>query len=94
MSEWISVEDRLPAYGKPVLLVGNNVVQHVTYMLDGCDDVPDWFEPYHFDHDDNCKLLWNKATYWMELPEPPSGSIAEQEQRNIMEENERWRGNK
>ena len=26
MSEWISVEDRLPDYGEPVLVVSNGVV--------------------------------------------------------------------
>jgi hypothetical protein len=69
---WISVEDKLPGYGEPVLLLSNSVVQHVTYMLDGADDVPDWFEPFHFEHDDSLKLYWNSATHWMPLPKPPS----------------------
>lgn len=71
MSEWISVFDSLPEYGDPVLIVANNVVQDVTYMRDGADDVPDWFEPYHFEHDDNQKIRWDKITLWMPLPEPP-----------------------
>lgn len=64
MIDWIDVNDRLPGYGEPVLLVASGVVQHVTYMLDGADDVPDWFEPYHFDHDDNMKMDWNQADAW------------------------------
>lgn len=70
MSEWISTNE-LPGYGVPVLLFASGVVQNVTYMLDGFEDTPDWFEPYHFEHDDNCKMLWNKATHWMPLPPPP-----------------------
>ena len=69
--EWISIEDRLPQYGCPVLIVGNGVTQDVTYILDGADDTPDWFEPYFFEHDDECKVWWNKVTHWMPLPEPP-----------------------
>jgi hypothetical protein len=71
MSEWISVEDRLPAYGEPVLIVGNGVTQHITYMLDGNDDEADWFEPYYFEHDDELKVLAIKVLFWMPLPEPP-----------------------
>lgn len=67
--DWIDVNDKLPAYGEPVLLKANGVTQHVTYMLDGADECPDWFEPYHFDHDDNQKLFWNKAQAWQPLPE-------------------------
>lgn len=66
---WIDVNEKLPQYGEPVLLRANRVTQHVTYMLDGADDTPDWFEPYHFDHDDNCKMFWNKADSWQYLPE-------------------------
>tara|TARA_R110000850_G_scaffold276016_1_gene416687 strand:- start:1130 stop:1351 length:222 start_codon:yes stop_codon:yes gene_type:complete len=70
--EWISVEDRLPAYGEPVLIVGNGVTQHITYMLDGADDTEDWFEPFYFEHDDECKVLVIKSSHWMPLPEPPT----------------------
>lgn len=65
---WVRVRDELPGYGDPILLLVNNTVQHVTYMLDGADESKDWFEPYHFDHDDNCKLFIDKATAWMPLP--------------------------
>ena len=69
MSKWIDVNQELPSYGVPILLKGNGVTQHVTYMLDGGDDCPDWFEPYHFEHDDNMKILWNKTQAWQLLPE-------------------------
>lgn len=69
MSKWISVNDDLPAYGEPVLIKANGVTQNVTYMLDGADEAPDWFEPYYFEHDDNLKVLWNKVDYWQYLPE-------------------------
>ncbi len=75
MSKWTSVEDKLPEYGEPILLVIKGVVQNVTYMLDGCDDTPDWFEPYHFDSDDNCKLWRNQAGFRMTIPEPPEQEL-------------------
>lgn len=73
--KWISTKDKLPTYGEPVLIVANGVIQNLTYMLDGADDVPDWFEPYYFS-DSELSLGWNKASYWIyvddiKLPEPP-----------------------
>ena len=69
-SGWVSVEDRLPAYGRPVLIKSENgAVQHITYVLDGDDDVPDWFEPVHFCHDDELKIMCNKVKSWMYLPD-------------------------
>jgi len=73
-NQWVSVEDRLPSYGVPVLLFGNGTVQHVTYMLDGADETKDWFEPYYFEHDGEQKIPYNKPTHWMSLPEPPKES--------------------
>lgn len=73
MSEWISVEDRLPDYGEPVLICANDVVQSVTFMRDGFEDTADWFEPYHFGDDDEFLRVWASfVTHWMPLPEPPS----------------------
>jgi len=69
--EWISVEDELPGYGEPVLIRAKGVTQYITYILDGSDHTPDWFEPYYFDHDGNMKIWWNQATHWMPLPEAP-----------------------
>lgn len=71
MSEWISLEDNSPYYGEPVLICANGVTQHVTYLMDGADDTQDWFEPYHFDHDDDQKIWRNKVTHYMPLPAPP-----------------------
>ena len=69
--KWISInsDDDLPSYGEPVLIKINGVVQNVTYILDGCYHSPDWFEPSHFNHDNSCKIGWNKPTHWMQLPE-------------------------
>jgi hypothetical protein len=72
MSDWIDIFDRRPLYGEPVFLVCNGVTQNVTYMLNGSDHSSDWFEPYFFNHDDDCKFLWDNATHWMPLPAPPN----------------------
>ncbi|MDI1222941.1 DUF551 domain-containing protein [Acinetobacter guillouiae] len=68
---WISVENKRPVYGQPILIVVDGVTQNITYMLDGSDDSSDWCEPYFFEHDDCCKMWWDKVTHWMPLPEPP-----------------------
>ena len=67
MSEWTKCTDSLPTYSEPVLLKINGVIQNITYMLDGADDMPDWFEPYFFDHDDELKIWWNLVDEWMPI---------------------------
>jgi len=67
--EFIPVQEKLPPYGAPVLLVANGVLQHAVYMRDGADDVPDWFEPYHFEHDDDLKVRWDMVDSWAAMPD-------------------------
>lgn len=67
--KWIETEEELPAYGVPVLIVIGVTVQRIKYMLDGADDVSDWFEPYYFEHDDELKISHNKIKKWLYLPE-------------------------
>ena len=68
MSKWISVNDRLPEYGEPVLLAINGEVQDVPYVLNGDETVPDWFDPVPT----SCATVWwNEVTHWMPLPEVP-----------------------
>ncbi len=66
-SPWIGTDKKLPPYGEPVLIVGNGAPQHVTYIRDGGDDCDDWFEPYHFEHDDNCKIPASDITHWQPI---------------------------
>jgi hypothetical protein len=68
-SKWTNISDKHPEYGEPVLIKTNSgVTQNVTYTRDGCDDHEDWFEPYHFDHDDDLKIPISKVKAWRELP--------------------------
>lgn len=70
--KWKNTEDRLPEYGRPVLLKINGVIQHITYCLDGYSDVPDWFEPYFFGANtdpENLSFWWNKAESWVYVDE-------------------------
>ena len=78
-SGWISVEEKWPKYGEPILVVINGVVQKVTYCRDGSDDSEDWCEPFHFDHEDCCKRWWSDVTHWMPLPQPPKAQGDEDE---------------
>lgn len=69
MIEFVKTEDCLPPYGAPVLIkTTSGTVQHVTYMRDGADDCADWFEPYHFKHDDELKMPLNKVAEFARLP--------------------------
>lgn len=73
-SPWIMTSVKLPPYGEPVLIIANGAPQHATYIRDGADDCEDWYEPYHFEHDDNCKAPASDVTHWMPIPELPDPS--------------------
>lgn len=68
MSKWISVNDWLPSYGEPVLLVIDGAVQNTTYVLRRGEMVPDWFE---FFLTGDGAVWWNEASHWMPPPEAP-----------------------
>lgn len=58
MSEWISVEDRLPTDAKEVLVFTSYKQMWIDiYCIWGDENAPSW-------GDDN-------VTHWMPLPEPP-----------------------
>lgn len=77
---WISVHDKKPKYGTPVILSVNNVVQDITYNLDGSDDSLDWFEPHSsVGAYDDLKDISFFVTHdidvkWMKLPNPPKAA--------------------
>ena len=70
MSEWISVKDRLPKYGKRVLTYTPGMANQITV---------DAYDRYYVDVDDEWYEGWryrgnhakNNITHWMPLPEPP-----------------------
>jgi len=75
-SEWISVEDRLPEYGKYVLVVGTNRMQYDIKRHHVCEmnDLEDGIE-----FKENGQFYWltesgrriDKVTHWMPLPQAP-----------------------
>jgi len=67
--EFKKAVDELPTYGEPVLIRIGATIQHITYMLEGADDVPDWFEPFYFESDDELKIWHNKVDEWAYLTE-------------------------
>lgn len=73
--KWVSVNDKMPSYGEPVLLKINGVVQKITYNLDGSDHSNDWFEPYssigvYDDHRDLSFFVdYESDVCWQSLPE-------------------------
>jgi len=62
MENWISVTDRLPDFGTPVL-VCRKVVRGRPSVEFGARDVNGWWRVYGT----RCKSV----THWMPLPEPP-----------------------
>lgn len=68
--KWADVRSNPPAYGKPVILKIDGVVQQVTYMRDGADGCDDWFEPYHYEDKEHGVFVGGvESLEWMPLPE-------------------------
>ena len=61
MSEWISVEDRLPGHDGMVLMWGTHTITHIGFYSEVTGK---WF-----DSEDGEWLAG--VTHWMPLPEPP-----------------------
>ncbi|MEW8048916.1 MAG: DUF551 domain-containing protein [Candidatus Thiodiazotropha sp.] len=75
MSEWISVEDGLPAIGETVILFANGVVQKETFEFDAAD-TSDYAPAEYFwrrDDLDECPGV-QPGQKWIPLPEPPQSS--------------------
>lgn len=71
---WVSVDDRLPEYGKPVIIIANGHRQNVIYFRDnGGEDhpTPDWYEVYRYGDDTDAYIPAHLVTHWMPLPEAP-----------------------
>jgi hypothetical protein len=62
--KWISVKDRMPAYGIPVLVVYHGVVQFVSYSR----DIGEWIAA---NDDGSDHMPEGFVSHWMPLPEPP-----------------------
>lgn len=84
MSEWISIDDRLQEYDKPILFHlllqscsgGVFSEDHVTVSgkLTLDDDGPAWVagnQMIIWDYDFNLGFSMDDVTHWMPLPEPP-----------------------
>lgn len=65
----INTRDRLPSYGKPVLIKVRGFLQDVIYKLCGADNVPDWNAPDWFEvyNDSNYRIRWDKVESWIYL---------------------------
>jgi len=65
MSEWISVEDRLPEIGMPVQIITSYGKQVTAYINDESKPTygwVDWMRPIH---------TYGSVTHWRSLPSPP-----------------------
>lgn len=66
MSEWISIEDRLPNYFTWVLIVTEKKFIGVARRFNDVDDCPyEWIS----DHGEFIDSRW--VTHWMPLPKAP-----------------------
>ena len=66
VQEWISVDDRLPEFGVPVLA---RCFYHGKWMTLVCHTSKENAGELYTD--EVCQ--WVKVTYWMPLPKPPKG---------------------
>ncbi len=65
VSEWISVKERMPPYGYPVLVVYHGVVQFVAYAR----DIGEWRAA---NDDETDHMPESFVSHWMPLPDPPA----------------------
>lgn len=64
IDKWISVEDRLPDYYKPVLVICNNTPSmNIVWLASDGDR--------YFYTELNSDRIISNVTHWMPLPEPP-----------------------
>lgn len=63
MNDWISVKERLPDVGMPVLICGKR--HRVTAYYDNVLDA------FRLTENENLCYAANCVTHWMPLPEPP-----------------------
>jgi DNA-directed RNA polymerase subunit RPC12/RpoP len=68
--EFTETKKELPPIEEPVLIKGEyGTVQHIVYVLEASEDLTRyWFEPYHFDSDDDLKLGIDKVLSWALMP--------------------------
>ena len=59
---WISVKDKLPPYGQPVI-VCRPYSKDQLKVEQGCRDLGDWWKVYG--------TRTKRVTHWMPLPQPP-----------------------
>ena len=84
MDNWISVEERLPEEGVPVLVVDPGPPRSVTVARRHGEEwvsVLAWFINGEWDCETNAMVF---VTHWQPLPEPPTPP------RSNVEETERW----
>ena len=71
MTEWISIEDRLPESGQDVLLV-HMISDDASSVMSGWRDSNHWFENCYYGKPANVPK--EDITHWMPLPEPPDAN--------------------
>ena len=59
-----------PAYGRPVLIKVNGVIQHITYCFDESDGAPR-FVPQHFGYADDETISAGDVDSWLYVDDVP-----------------------
>ena len=68
MSEWISMDDRLPDDGVGVLITNGAIITAAKLFPIGCH----WWDGLHFSgYEWEWDFNTSSITHWMPLPEPP-----------------------
>lgn len=67
--KWVRTEDSRPDMGAPVLIKYKSTIQHISYTLDGCCNDHYWFEPYHFDaEEEDLTIDISEVSEWAYFP--------------------------
>lgn len=74
MSNWIKVEDRLPEFGKPVIVVAKGFKEEGDYplLMAKLIRITEDAEGHHIEWDDYQNIGLVDVSFWQPLPEPPT----------------------
>ena len=73
MSDWVSVDERLPADETPVLIVlrGGITIGELRWERPSWEETYQAFRYWDDPHNDGQDWQWHDITHWMPLPEVP-----------------------
>lgn len=73
MTKWIKAEDKVPTYGKKVLIFFGGNYSVAKRKREWPTHEESWEAFDYWDSEDHClEIDWGEVTHWMPLPELPN----------------------